>query len=85
MAVLGDILSMTKGKGGSKSSSSDVEDSNQRKSVVEELMSFRKDRKVPSYKRGGRVRKTGLAKVHKGEYVIPVHSKRKGKRGGKRR
>lgn len=25
---------------------------------------------VPEYKRGGRVRKTGLAKVHKGERVL---------------
>lgn len=31
---------------------------------------------VPSYKKGGRVKKTGLARVHKGEMVIPV---RKGK------
>ncbi len=28
--------------------------------------------KPPSYKRGGRVKKTGLAKVHKGEVVIPA-------------
>jgi hypothetical protein len=26
---------------------------------------------VPSYKRGGKVRKTGLAKLHKGEVVVP--------------
>lgn len=26
---------------------------------------------VPSYKKGGRVKKTGLAKLHKGERVIP--------------
>ncbi len=27
--------------------------------------------KVPSYKKGGMVRRTGLARVHKGERVIP--------------
>lgn len=27
---------------------------------------------VPMYKKGGKVRKTGLAVVHKGEYVIPA-------------
>ena len=26
---------------------------------------------VPGYEQGGMVRRTGLAKVHKGEYVIP--------------
>lgn len=29
--------------------------------------------KIQSYAKGGRVRRTGLAKVHKGEYVIPRH------------
>ncbi len=27
--------------------------------------------KVPSYKKGGMVRKTGLARLHKGERVVP--------------
>lgn len=45
---------------------------------------------VPSYKRGGKVRKTGLARLHKGEQVIPAKEARKKKRGksrssGKRR
>jgi hypothetical protein len=29
---------------------------------------------VPSYRKGGRVRKTGLALVHKGEFVVPAKS-----------
>lgn len=41
------------------------------------------DSDVPEYKRGGRVRKTGLAKVHRGEYVIPA--KRGKKRATKKR
>lgn len=28
--------------------------------------------KLPQYKKGGMVKKTGLAKVHKGEMVIPA-------------
>jgi hypothetical protein len=32
--------------------------------------------KIPSYKRGGVVRKTGLAKVHKGERVISARAAR---------
>jgi hypothetical protein len=39
---------------------------------------------VPSYKRGGKVKKTGLAYVHKGEKVIPAKRKR-GRSAGKRR
>jgi hypothetical protein len=27
---------------------------------------------IPSYKKGGRVKETGLALLHKGEHVIPV-------------
>jgi len=39
-----------------------------------ELKSEYGDRKgLPSYKKGGLVRKTGLAKLHKGERVIPKH------------
>lgn len=30
---------------------------------------------IPSYKKGGKVKKTGLALVHKGEKVIPSHAK----------
>ena len=45
--------------------------------------------KTQSYKRGGTVRKTGLARLHKGELVVPRKSvgrvkkmmKRKGGRG----
>ena len=36
-----------------------------------------KKQAVPSYKRGGKVKKTGPAKLHQGEKVIP---KRKGKK-----
>lgn len=39
---------------------------------------------VPSYKRGGKVKKTGLAYVHKGEKVIPAKRKR-GRNARKRR
>jgi hypothetical protein len=39
------------------------------------------DEMVPSYKRGGKVRKTGLARLHKGEYVVPKGRKKsRGKR-----
>jgi hypothetical protein len=40
---------------------------------------------VPSYKKGGRVKKTGLARVHKGEQVIPAHKAHKGRSGKKAR
>lgn len=40
------------------------------------------DDEVPEFKRGGRVRKTGLAKVHKGERVL---TKRQAKRFAKGR
>jgi hypothetical protein len=36
--------------------------------------------KIASYKKGGRVRRTGLALVHKGEYVIPRHKMRRHRR-----
>lgn len=32
---------------------------------------------TPSYKKGGRVKRTGVAIVHKGEYVIPAKHSRK--------
>ena len=32
--------------------------------------------KVPQYKKGGRVRKTGVALVHKGEYVVPAKGRK---------
>jgi hypothetical protein len=35
-----------------------------------------KKKKVPSYKKGGKVKKTGLALLHKGEGVLPVNSMR---------
>lgn len=35
-----------------------------------------KKKKIPEYKKGGTVKKTGLAKVHKGEFVIPQNSMR---------
>jgi hypothetical protein len=38
-----------------------------------------------SYKRGGKVRKTGLARLHKGERVITVKAEQKRKRSGKSR
>jgi len=41
-----------------------------------------------SYKRGGKVRKTGIAKVHKGERVLTKRQAKKfgkGRRGGSRR
>lgn len=41
------------------------------------------DADVPSYKRGGKVRKTGLARLHKGEYVETTKEAKK--RHGKRR
>ena len=37
---------------------------------------------VPSYKKGGKVRKTGLARLHKGERVL---NKRQAKRYSKKR
>lgn len=40
-------------------------------------------KKFPSFKRGGKVKKTGLAKVHKGETVVPA--KKRGKRRRKER
>lgn len=30
---------------------------------------------LPAYKTGGKVKKTGLAKVHKGEFVLPASVK----------
>jgi hypothetical protein len=32
---------------------------------------------TPVFKKGGRVRKTGLALVHKGEYVVPAKAGRR--------
>jgi len=37
------------------------------------------DKKFPSYKKGGVVRKTGLVYVHKGETVIPKSKAKKAK------
>jgi hypothetical protein len=38
-----------------------------------------------SYKRGGKVKRTGLAKVHKGERVLTAKQARKHKREAKKR
>ena len=40
---------------------------------------------LPSYRRGGKVRKTGVARVHKGEYVVPRSKVKKVKRAMKGR
>jgi hypothetical protein len=40
------------------------------------------DDEIPEYKRGGKVKRTGLARVHKGERVL---TKRQAKRMGKGR
>lgn len=36
--------------------------------------------KMMSFKKGGKVKKTGVAKVHKGEHVIPKHKVKKVKK-----
>jgi hypothetical protein len=42
--------------------------------------------KVPAYKKGGRVRKTGVALLHKGEDVVPkTHGKSSHKRKATKR
>ncbi len=41
------------------------------------------DRPIPGYKRGGKVKKTGLAKVHKGERVLTKKQAKKFKFKGK--
>lgn len=38
-----------------------------------------------SFKRGGRVKKSGMAKVHKGEVVLTKRQARKRKKGSKKR
>jgi hypothetical protein len=40
--------------------------------------------KVPSFKKGGKVKKTGLAYVHKGEKVIPKNKVKKVKKALKK-
>ena len=40
---------------------------------------------IPGYRKGGTVRKTGLAKVHRGELVIPKNKARKVKKLLKRK
>jgi hypothetical protein len=45
-------------------------------SKIKGAMSSKKQ-SVPSYKRGGKVKKTGPAKLHKGEKVIPKRSGKK--------
>lgn len=40
---------------------------------------------VPSYKRGGKVRKTGLAKLHRGERVLTKRQAKKYRGSSKRR
>lgn len=37
-------------------------------------------RDVPGFKRGGRVRKTGLYRVHAGERVVAARGRRRGRR-----
>lgn len=40
--------------------------------------------KTQSFKKGGKVRKTGLAKVHKGEVVLTVKQAKRAKKGRKK-
>jgi hypothetical protein len=40
---------------------------------------------LPSYKHGGRVKKTGLALLHRGEFVVPSKQGRRKASGGKQR
>ena len=42
------------------------------------------DSMTPEFKRGGKVKRTGLAKVHKGEEVLTSSQARKYRRGKKR-
>ncbi|HXP82569.1 MAG TPA: hypothetical protein VN976_21905 [Verrucomicrobiae bacterium] len=51
---------------------------------------LRRKKKAPvadpiEYKKGGRVKRGGWAKVHKGEVVVPKRGKKRGKKSGKRR
>jgi hypothetical protein len=43
----------------------------QQKDLDEKMADSVAGGKIPSYKKGGKIRKTGLAKVHKGERMIP--------------
>lgn len=65
-----------------------------KKGILERYLSSRRSKKsssgsnggdnssdVDSYKRGGKVRKTGLARLHEGEVVLTKTQARKRKRG----
>jgi hypothetical protein len=47
------------------------------KKYQDAALSQKRDAMMPEYKKGGTVKKTGLAKVHKGEYIIPAERVRK--------
>jgi hypothetical protein len=40
---------------------------------------------IGSFKKGGRVKKTGKYILHRGEHVVPKRGKKRGKKYGKRR
>jgi hypothetical protein len=58
---------MGKGKGGKGNNTKDT------------TGGFGKDigKDIPSYRKGGRVKKTGIARVHKNEEVLPVKTAKK--------
>lgn len=52
------------------------------KAAPRPMDSTKKD-KVDSYRKGGKVRKTGKARLHKGEVVEPPTKSKRGRKGGR--
>ena len=49
-------------------------------SVSNDLAAELKRKGIRGFKRGGRVRRTGIYKLHRGEHVIPARHKRRTRR-----
>lgn len=91
------LLSMAMGKIGGGGDSAGSSGSDKQSPLVSLLKraktkageSMNRNKMMPSYKRGGKVKRTGAARLHKGEQVLNTkqakrYRRGKGKRGRKR-
>ena len=93
MGVVRDLMGIGTGSSPKGSDSSDSGGSTKPLDTVKRLFKKRPDNQsdsfspagVDSYKRGGKVKRTGLARVHKGERVLTKKQQRALKRKGKLR
>ena len=90
MGVLSDLMGGGAGKGGGAGIISKVGSALKRKKKKSDSDSdagsnYAGDTGIPEYKRGGKVKRTGIAKVHKNEEVLTAKEAKRYRSRGKKR